>query len=266
MTERGTSGGMEFTPSSGSHLDLFSGIGGFALAAKWLGLQTVAFCEIDPWARKVLNKNFPNVPIHEDVKKLKGDEYGKIDIITGGFPCQPFSSLGKRAGREDDRYLWPSMLRIAKAARADWIVAENVPRIISMGLDTVFADLEREGYSATAVSVPACAVSAPHYRARIWMVAHYTGGRVNGMVGERASKASAHEGSGGHSNWRLNGTNATSAKARWEAWNGKSRVCRVANGVSKRIHGLGNAIVPQVAYEIMRPIFYSENAKHTDKP
>jgi len=242
------------------HLDLFSGIGGFALAARWLGMETVGFCEIDPWARKVLNKNFPNVPIREDVKQLKGNEYGKINIITGGFPCQPFSSLGKRAGREDDRYLWPEVLRIAKAGRADWIVAENVPRIINMGLDEVLADLEREGYSAAAVSIPACAVAAPHYRPRVWMVAHYTGGRINRVVGECASSPRTDEKGWGYSDWRPDGADATGSKARWEAWDGEARVCRVANGVSKRIHGLGNAIVPQVAYEVMKPILFQHNS------
>jgi len=95
------------------HLDLFSGIGGFALACRMVGgIETVAFCEIDPWARRVLSKNFPGIPIHEDVKTLNPNEYAPIELITGGYPCQPFSYAGKRKGEEDDRHLWPAMVKI----------------------------------------------------------------------------------------------------------------------------------------------------------
>lgn len=109
------------------HLDLFSGIGGFALACRMVGgIETVGFCEIDPWARHVLSKNFPGIPIHEDVKTLNPNEYAPIELITGGYPCQPFSYAGKRKGQNDDRHLWPTMLRLVEAARPRWMLAENV--------------------------------------------------------------------------------------------------------------------------------------------
>ena len=132
------------------HLDLFSGIGGFALAARWAGIETVGFCEIEDFPRKVLAKNFPGIKIHEDIKDLNGEEYEGIDIITGGYPCQPFSVAGKRRGTEDNRHLWPEMLRVVQQARPDWVVCENVAGHITMGLDEVLADLGNEGYTSQA--------------------------------------------------------------------------------------------------------------------
>ncbi len=100
------------------HLDLFSGIGGFALAARWIGWQTVAFCEIEPYCRKILAKNFPGVPIHDDIHNVEGSEYrGRIQLVTGGFPCQPHSVAGSRRGRDDARHLWPAFARIIEEAR-----------------------------------------------------------------------------------------------------------------------------------------------------
>lgn len=155
------------------HLDLFSGIGGFALACRMVGgIETVGFVEIEPYAQAVLRKNFPGVPIHDDVKTFNGDEYGKVDLITGGFPCQPYSVAGKQRGSADDRALWPEMLRVIKNARPAWIVGENVAGIIRMELDRVLSDLENAGYSCRAFIVPAIAVDAHHRRERVWIVAH----------------------------------------------------------------------------------------------
>ncbi len=155
-------------------MDLFSGIGGFALAAKWNNMKTVAFCEIEEFACKVLNKNFPQIPIHKDVRKT--DEFiqykGKIDLLTGGYPCQPFSVAGKQKAEEDPRHLWPSMFEIIKQVRPSWVLAENVAGHVKLGLDKVLTDLESEGYAARAVIVPACAVEAPHRRDRVWILGH----------------------------------------------------------------------------------------------
>src|SRR5690242_14537733 len=104
------------------HLDLFSGIGGFSLAAGWAGFTTVQFCEIDPFCQKVLAKNFPGVPIHDDIRTLAGESLGPIDLITGGFPCQPFSVAGKRRGADDDRHLWPEMARLVGECRPRWVL------------------------------------------------------------------------------------------------------------------------------------------------
>ena len=156
-----------------THLDLFSGIGGFALAARMTGsIETVAFCEREAYAQRVLKKHWPDVPICDDIHTLKGNDYGPIDLITGGFPCQPYSLAGKRGGNDDDRALWPQMLRVIREARPTWIIGENVPGIISMALDGVLADLEREGYTCETFLLPACAVDAKHRRNRVWIVGY----------------------------------------------------------------------------------------------
>lgn len=154
-------------------LDLFSGIGGFSLGLERAGMQTVAFCEIDKFCQKILKKHWPYVPIHEDVTKLDGKEYeGTVDLICGGFPCQPFSVAGKQKGKDDNRYLWPEMLRIVSEAKPTWFIGENVPGIINLALEQVCADLETQGYEVQTLIIPACAVNAPHKRSRTWIIAH----------------------------------------------------------------------------------------------
>ena len=163
------------------HLDLFSGIGGFALAASWVwGEQheIVSFCEIEKFPQKVLKKHWPDVPIHDDIKTMKGDQYGRINLLTGGFPCQPYSVAGKQRGSKDDRALWPEMFRIIKEARPHWIIGENVAGFINMGLDDLLSDLESKGYETTAFIIPACGVDAKHKRDRIFIVAH---SKFNGL-------------------------------------------------------------------------------------
>lgn len=159
------------------HIDLFSGIGGFALAAKWCWgneYETACFCDNEPFTHKVLNKNFPNVPIIDDIRKLNRKDYdfGTIDILTGGFPCQPFSVAGKQKGDKDDRFLWPEMLRVIAEYRPTWIIGENVAGIVNMALDQVLSELESQGYATRTFIVPACAVNAPHRRDRVWIVAN----------------------------------------------------------------------------------------------
>jgi DNA (cytosine-5)-methyltransferase 1 len=310
-----------------THLDLFSGIGGFALAARWAGLQTVQFVEIDPFCQKVLQKNFPGVPIHDDIttytqaiyvercEKGQGevqsggsderyDKYSQTRpfILTGGFPCQPFSCAGKRRGKEDDRYLWPEMLRVVSEAKPTWIIGENVAGFINMGLDDCISDLENEGYEVQAFIIPACAVNAPHRRDRVWIVGHAikpdmcgfdNGISITESIGcgveapiKRTDRHAPHtqsreaqptEPGGLHA--ESCGTDRTirdtdkprtesiapasgsrhtiSESNRWgEPWlEAATRLCRVDARVSNRmdrLKSLGNAIVPQVAYEIIR--------------
>ncbi|MDF9767650.1 DNA cytosine methyltransferase [Bacillus velezensis] len=162
-------------------IELFAGIGGIALAAEWAGVETVAFCEREPFCQEVLNKNFPGVPIFDDVCTLnrqlleeKGviEPDGTIDIISGGFPCQPYSIAGKRRGTEDDRDLWPEMFRIIKELRPTWVVGENVANFANMELDRTLFDLENAGYKGQSFIIPACAVDAKHRRDRTFVVAY----------------------------------------------------------------------------------------------
>lgn len=158
-------------------LDLFSGIGGFSYAGEKLvgGYETVAFCEYDKHAQKVLRKHWPDTEIIDDVRELANDAdrfRGLVDIVVGGYPCQPFSLAGVRRGDKDDRHLWPEMLRIIQAVRPTWVIGENVAGHISMGLDEVLSDLEAEGYQARCFVIPAVAADAHHRRDRCWIIAH----------------------------------------------------------------------------------------------
>ena len=158
------------------HVDLCSGIGGFSLGFEWAGLsKPILFCDTEPWCRKILAKNFPNVPIATDVKELANDPERLVpdcDILTAGYPCQPFSVAGKQKGIEDDRHIWPYILRIVAQKRPTWCVFENVHGHIALGLDQVLLDLEAKGYSTRTFIVPACSVNAPHKRDRLWIVAY----------------------------------------------------------------------------------------------
>lgn len=157
-------------------LELFAGIGGISLAAHWAGIETVGFCEIDPFCQTVLKKHWPDVPIWPDVKELMGDEIrkkcGAVDIIAGGFPCQPYSVAGKRKGEEDDRALWPEMLRIISDVRPRWVVGENVAGFVNLGLDNALSDLENQGYSCQSFLIPACGIGAPHQRYRVFIMGY----------------------------------------------------------------------------------------------
>lgn len=155
---------------------LFSGIGGIDLGLERAGMQIAWQVEIDPFCRRVLEKHWPNVPKYGDIRELRGDELEPVDLICGGFPCQPFSYAGKRRGKEDDRYLWPEMLRIIKALKPRWVLGENVAGIVNLALDTVLSDLEGEGYETATFIIPACAVGAPHRRDRVWIIAYSASG------------------------------------------------------------------------------------------
>jgi len=160
-----------------NHLGLFEGIGGFSLAARWMGWQTVAWCEWNEFGQKVLRHHFPEAEGHGDITKTDFTKYhGAIDIISGGFPCQPYSSAGKRLGKEDDRHLWPEMLRVIREVQPTWVVGENVFGLVnwSGGLvfDEVQSDLEAQGYEVQPYVLPAVSVNAPHRRDRVWFVAY----------------------------------------------------------------------------------------------
>ena len=163
------------------HFDVCSGIGGFALGFRWAALsEPVAFCEIDEYCQKVLAKNFPNIPIHKDLKELVNEEakpestrtIPDHDILTSGYPCQPFSVAGKRRGEEDPRNIWPYVYEIVKRKHPTWCVFENVYGHVAMGLDKVLNEMEMEGYTTQTFIVPACSLDAPHLRNRLWIVAH----------------------------------------------------------------------------------------------
>jgi DNA (cytosine-5)-methyltransferase 1 len=230
-----------------THLDLFSGIGGFALAARWAGFRTIGFCEIEPYCQAVLKKHWPEVPVCSDIRELRGGGQ-RIDLLTGGFPCQPFSYCGKRRGKNDHRNLWPEMLRIIKEQRPAWVIGENVAGIINMELDQVHSDLESEGYSVQTLLIPACAVGAIHRRNRAWIIAN------NNNIGmERGGEAKIfgvkkiqrNKNGGGFK--ELCGMPPISTP----------RIFRACDGVPgwvDRLKGLGNAIVPQVAYQIIKGI------------
>jgi len=304
-----------------THLDLFSGIGGFALAAKWNGFRTVGFCDNEPYAQAVLKKHWPDVPCHKDIKELRGEPHAGVTLLTGGFPCQPFSCAGKQRGKEDDRYLWPEMLRVIREAQPRWIIGENVAGIVNMALDQVHTDLEAEGYEVESIIIPACGVDAPHRRNRVWIVANAKsggGGRgvPNSVSPQRAqSRHQLSQDARGLSG-KLCSQNVANCNSEWELqqkgnfkkvgkwignnseivadaagvriqrhgsswiekphsherqglsmcesqrpqqaqWLPEPNVDRVVDGLPNRvgrIRGLGNAIVPQVAAEIIRCI------------
>lgn len=160
-----------------THASLFSGIGGFDLAAEWAGWTNAFNCEIDPFCRKVLKYHFPDAEQYEDIRTADFTIWrDRIDVLSGGFPCQPFSLAGKRKGTEDDRYLWPEMLRVIRTVLPRWVVGENVFGIVNwsegMVFEQVCSDLEAAGYEVQPYLIPACGVGAPHRRDRCWFVAH----------------------------------------------------------------------------------------------
>ena len=181
-------------------LDLFSGIGGFSLGLESTGyFETIGFVEKDEFCQKVLKKNFNNIPIESEVRNVKGDRY-KADIITGGFPCQPFSVAGKRRGTEDDRYLWDETIRVIRECKPRWFIGENVEGIINISegkvLQQIQKDLEAEGFEVQCVVIPASGIGAWHQRKRVWIIAHSNSNRdrikITGSNGEEKEIQGEH--------------------------------------------------------------------------
>lgn len=163
------------------HLSLFSGIGGLDIAAEMAGFQTIGQCELADYPTKILEKHWPDVPRWRDIRTITQEVFYErtgmhtVDVISGGFPCQPFSVAGKKRGKEDDRYLWPEMLRVVRELAPRWVVGENVPGILRLAAADVIESLEREGYHAVVFAFEAAAVGAPHRRERVAFVAHRHG-------------------------------------------------------------------------------------------
>jgi DNA (cytosine-5)-methyltransferase 1 len=237
-------------------IELFSGIGGIALAEEWAGIETVAFCERDPFCQKVLNKHWPDVPIFEDVCILNRQVLeergvitpnGTIDIISGGFPCQPFSVAGKRKGRDDERDLWPEMFRLIRELQPTWVVGENVANFANMELERSLTDLESEGYETQTFLIPAAAVGAIHKRERCFILA-YRKGKQSSSENEREFSKKKQEQSGRRI---IKGI----PRPTWEIR--ESPICGVDDGLPYRLdrhRALGNAVVPQQIYPIFEAI------------
>lgn len=288
------------------HGSLFSGIGGFDLASEWMGWENVFHCEWNEFGQKVLKYYWPKAITYNDITKTDFSIHrGTIDILTGGFPCQPYSSAGKRLGKEDSRHLWPQMLRTIREIQPTWVVGENVRGLTNWNgglvFDEVQADLEAEGYEVTPFLLPACAVNAPHRRDRIWFVAYSDhkrrspgSGQVQGKDGEVSEwdnhakpsdssiKSNATDSKGIGQEYR----EERECSERWTQSNDKltkrrnklpgadfkmfpisAPICSGNDGISSKLDGItfpkwrnesikagGNAIVPQVVYQIFKAI------------
>lgn len=254
------------------HGSLFSGVGGFDLAADWAGWENVFHCEWNPFGQKVLKHHFPKSISYNDITKTNFTIHkGNIDILSGGFPCQPYSTAGLRKGKEDERHLWPEMLRAIREIKPSWVVGENVRGLINWGgglvFDEVQTDLETEGYEVLPFLLPACAVNAPHRRDRIWFVANANTTRIYEQhIATESNQKTKHS--------RL-----SFEKRNFSAFPTQSPICGGDDGISKELDGItfskwrnesikayGNAIVPQVAYQIFKTINQIENEKRNPRP
>ena len=237
-------------------LDLFSGIGGFSLGLESTGFfETIGFVEKDKFCQKVLKKHWSNINIEEDIRNVKGEKY-QADVVTGGFPCQPFSVAGKRKSTADDRYLWDEMLRVIRETKPRWVIGENVEGIVNinegMVLRQVLNDLENEGFKSQCIIIPASGIGAWHQRKRIWIVSHSN------------SRFSIRENEEIQTGRNAFNSIYKSGKKQW--WEIESKLCGVPDGLSTKLHedrsnrikALGNSIVPQIARQIGLSIMEAE--------
>jgi DNA (cytosine-5)-methyltransferase 1 len=282
-----------------NHASLFSGIGGFDLAAEWMGWTNVFNCEWEEFPRQVLKHHFPNAKQYGDIKELRATAYaGRIDILTGGFPCQPYSTAGKRKGKDDERHLWPEMLRVIRQCAPRYVVGENVRGLISWNGGLVFeevcVDLEALGYAVQPFVLPACAVGAPHRRDRVWFVAYADNGQRkrqdqklrtgwDASTSRRSRSLANSDGvrlehgaeprgiAKGQGQVREHLTRQPTPTS-WTRFPTVPPICGGDDGLPKKLDGLtfskwrresikayGNAIVPQVALQIFKAINLYEN-------
>jgi DNA (cytosine-5)-methyltransferase 1 len=285
-----------------NHGSLFSGIGGFDLAAEWIGWNNVFHCEINDFGKKILNYYWPNSISYDDIKKTDFTIHrGSIDLISGGFPCQPYSTAGKRKGKEDERHLWPEMLRAITEIQPRWIVGENVRGIISWNGGLVFeevqTDLEAVGYEVLPFLLPAAAVNAPHRRDRVWFVAYSKSKRRRQQPQEDRARKDRRFNNDGEI-WNVADTDSEmleygdrertargsankkeriksfSSSKKWETFPTQSPICGGDDGIPRELDGItfpkwrnesikgyGNAIVPQVVYQIFKAIEQYDNQR-----
>ena len=285
-----------------THASLFSGIGGFDLAAEWMGWDNRFHCEINPFCQRILKHYWPNAKTYTDIKQTDITIWrNRIDILTGGFPCQPYSAAGKRLGKEDERHLWPEMLRAIREIKPRYIFGENVGGLLTWNDGLVFeevcTDLENEGYEVQAFIIPACAKDAPHRRDRVWIVAHASSKPIKSRI-KQTRRISIEKWAKIRSKfkpisevWTSTNTNVQRCQGwtvlrrtqeirpprvefverfvcrKWQNFPTQSPVCKRNDGFpnglvditfskwrSDSLKALGNAIVPQVVYEIFKAI------------
>lgn len=287
------------------HISLFSGIGGFELAAEWMGWRNLVSCDINEFGNKVRKYYWPEGYCHTDIKTLTyetinnelstrfGHGWRNDDIIiTGGFPCQPYSTAGKRLGKDDQRHLWPEMLRVISEVKPTYIVGENVRGLTNWNGGVVFeelyADLENLGYKVQPVLLPACAVGAPHRRDRIWFVAYSNGNefRANQHGGlrcengkERAiftyTKNIRREDALENGELERRRFRKSYQRDSWDSFPTQPPICGGDDGLPTRLDNItfpkwrnesikayGNAIVPQVVYQIFKSLHHLQSEKH----
>jgi DNA (cytosine-5)-methyltransferase 1 len=264
-------------------VDLFSGIGGFALACEWAGVKTIAFAEIDPYASKVLQRHWPNVKNYGDVRNVPA--IGSVWLVSGGVPCQPASVAGKRRGAADDRWLWPEALAVAERVQPAWVLFENPCGILSLNngleFERICTALEGQGYEVQSLVIPACAVGAIHRRDRVWIIAYADSQwklqREGDVVDQWRRDSNSIKATCSNSQCnrlqgqlRQNSTHATGTLKTLSA--SELPVSRIEqlpqpycigslNGIpngAHRIRKLGNAIVPQVAYQLIKRMIEAE--------
>lgn len=244
-----------------THLSLFSGIGGLDLAAEWAGFRTVGQCEWADYPTRVLEKHWPDVPRWRDIRTLTKESFCErtglrtVDIISGGFPCQPFSKAGQRRGKSDDRYLWPEMLRVINELRPTWVIGENVANILNLALDDVLSDLESKGYTARAFMVPARGVGAPHQRYRFAIVAHADGDGRGGAGPAPAEGRDIHQVVASMPEGGLPGGGY------WKSEPGMDRMVDGLPNWMDRVRCLGNAVCPPQFFPFFQQIRLIEEAE-----
>lgn len=262
-----------------THGSLFSGIGGFDLAAQWMGWENVFHCEWNDFGKRVLKYYWPNAKSYEDIKQTNFNTHrGRIDVLTGGFPCQPYSNAGSRKGKEDERHLWPEMLRAIDEIKPRWIVGENVSGITSWNEGLVFeeiqADLEVKGYEVQPLLLPAISIGADHIRERVWFIAYSSSlGRKN-VQSDKGSSSKEKvnlKGNWKKVEWWKEEANVLDPSCntflRFEEMHGEPPIFSVDDGISLELDGItipkwteesltaaGNAIVPQLVHQIFKVI------------